>query len=34
MYILAEDEKILVVVLASVEDTTPENVQKTKAEEN
>ena len=34
VYVLGEDEKMLVVVLASVEDTTPEKVQKTKAEEN
>ena len=34
MYVFAEDEKILVVVVASVEDTTPEKVQKSEAEEN
>ena len=34
MYVLAEDEKILVVVLTSVEDTTPKKVQKTEVEEN
>ena len=34
MYVLAEDEKMLVVVLTSVEDTTPKKVQKTEVEEN
>ena len=34
MYLLAEDEKVLVVILASAEDTTPTKVQRAVAEAN